>query len=277
MFLIITFWSKFKWYQYHPLLDVFCHQFVDENHMIALSASFLLKLPFSEPIPVDVCSLIAELCKLLLAPFQSSTIPSPPPNNKLACYPNLPRIRGIPAYSADQRTTHRAPEDQDACRKYSSSHPTLTPGIFTIYCPHGVCCGFEVMRSHESPKHPFEIFFTRFETPPDIIVYDNCCKLHQYILNRQPFHFKSTSFFVDRFHWRGHVGCSSGYSLDRYATRQISSINSQVNEQANAGLQRMKGQIAYMKPGNFMFHVKLFLAISNMDKRGKIDVGKLSL
>jgi hypothetical protein len=30
------------------------------------------------------------------------------------------------------------------------------------------------------------------------------------------------------------------------------SINSQVNEQANAGLQRIKGQIAYMKPENFI-------------------------
>ena len=26
-----------------------------------------------------------------------------------------------------------------------------------------------------------------------------------------------------------------------------------------------------------MFHVKLFLGITNMDKRGKIDLGKLSL
>ena len=32
-----------------------------------------------------------------------------------------------------------------------------------------------------------------------------------------------------------------------------------------------------MKPGNFMFHVKLFLGITNMDKRAKIDIGKLSL
>ena len=96
------------------------------------------------------------------------------------------------------------------------------------------------------------------------IIYDNSCKLHQYILNRQPSHFKNTPFLVDRFHWRGHVGCSSGYSLDRYATPQISSINSQVNEQANAGLQRTKGQIAYMKPDNFMFHI---LGITDMDKK----------
>ena len=33
------------------------------------------------------------------------------------------------------------------------------------------------------------------------------------------------------------------------------------------------------KPGNFMFHVKLFLGITNMDKRTKnlIGIGKLSL
>ena len=49
---------------------------------------------------------------------------------------------------------------------------------------------------------------------------------------------------------------SSGYSLDMYTTSQITSINSQVNEQANEGLQYTKGQIAYMKPENFMFHVK---------------------
>ena len=75
--------------------------------------------------------------------------------------------------------------------------------LVVVIGPHGVCCGFEVMQSHESLKHPFEIFFTRFETPLSII-YDNSCKLHQYILNRQPSHFKNTSFFVDRFHWRGH-------------------------------------------------------------------------
>ena len=47
--------------------------------------------------------------------------------------------------------------------------------------------------------------------------------------------------------------------------------------QANAGLQRIKGQIAYMKPENFMFLIKHFLSITNMDKRAKLDLGKLSL
>ena len=94
----------------------------------------------------------------------------------------------------------------------------------------------------------------------------------QHVLNCDPTHFKDTKVFVDRFHWRGHIGCSSGYSLDKYPTQDIAAINSQVNEQANASLQKIKGQIAYMKPQNFMFHVKLFLAISSMDKIAKLDL-----
>ena len=104
---------------------------------------------------VDICSLIKHLCNLLLAPFKSNVSqtfppppPPPPPDNKLVYFRNLPTVRGTPAYLADQHTASHAQEDQDACGKYSSSHPTLTSDIFTIYCPHGVCCGFEVMRSH---------------------------------------------------------------------------------------------------------------------------------
>ena len=157
---------------------------------------------------------------------------------KLSFFPKLPIVRGTPVYAADHTNSCRTPDDADSCRKYSSSHPTLSPGIFTLYCPHAVCYGFEVKRSHESPRHIFEIFLSRFEQPPiaTFIIYDNSCKLHQYILNRQPIHFQSTNFLVDRFHWRGHVGCSSGYSLNRYTSSDMASINSQVYEQANAGL-----------------------------------------
>ena len=37
----------------------------------------------------------------------------------------------------------------------------------------------------------------------------------------------------------------------------IKEINSQVNEQANAGLQQIQGQLAHMTPENFMFTLKL--------------------
>jgi hypothetical protein len=82
---------------------------------------------------------------------------------------------GTSFIKADHNNSSRTPNDADSCYKYmySSSHPTLTPGIFTLYCPHAVCYGFEVMRSHESPRRPFEIFLTHFEQPPTTIIYDN--------------------------------------------------------------------------------------------------------
>lgn len=64
---------------------------------------------------------------------------------------------------------------------------------------------------------------------------ENACKLHQYWLNRKPVFFKKTLFVFDWFHWKGHVGCSYGYCLDKY--EHLAAINSQANEQANAGLQ----------------------------------------
>ena len=63
------------------------------------------------------------------------------------------------------------------------------------------------------------------------------------------------SFYVDRFHWRGHIGCSKGYCLDMYNSVDVKAINSQVNEQANASLQRIRGQLAYMTPSNFILTV----------------------
>ena len=76
--------------------------------------------------------------------------------------------------------------------------------------------------------------------------------------------FPKIIFLVDRFHWRRHVGCSSGYNMDIYLKETLMAMNSQINEQANSGLQRIKGYFAYIKADNFKFHVKLSLACKNM-------------
>ena len=76
--------------------------------------------------------------------------------------------------------------------------------------------------------------------------------------HREPQQFKGTLFAVDCFHWRGHVGCSSDYNLDMYIT--LKGLNSQVNEQANAGLQHIKSQLAYMTFDNFVSFVLVFVS-----------------
>ena len=57
----------------------------------------------------------------------------------------------------------------------------------------------------------FETLYTRFEEPPDYLVMDNGCNLHNYILSREPVHFKSMHMYIDRLHFKGHTGCCPAY------------------------------------------------------------------
>ena len=115
--------------------------------------------------------------------------------------------------------------------------------------------------------------FTCFPQLPPVIVYDNACKLHVYCLNREPGHLQNTLFLVDHFHWRGYTGCSSGYNLDLYGEPLLKTLNSQINEQANADLQKIRGQLAYMTPANFEFHLSLFISVK---KCNIMDYGLVS-
>jgi len=48
------------------------------------------------------------------------------------------------------------------CNKTFRGHPTLTSGILTMLCPHGIILGFSVMAGHESCEFPFKVLQTRF-------------------------------------------------------------------------------------------------------------------
>ena len=50
----------------------------------------------------------------------------------LCYFPSLPRVRIRRCFEAD---TDRKTV---VCTKKSSGHPSLLPGIFTIFCPHGL-------------------------------------------------------------------------------------------------------------------------------------------
>ena len=125
----------------------------------------------------------------------------------------------------------------------------------------------------ESPRIAFEIFVQRFRRIPQMLIYDNACKLHIYALKREPSRFQNTRFLVDRLHFpRGHVGCSLGYSMDTYQTNEdIRGVNSQVNEQANSNLRRLSTSFSYKSPENVIHHTKVFLALRNYDKIGDMD------
>jgi len=47
---------------------------------------------------------------------------------------------------------------------------------------------------------------------------------------------------------------------------QFSNVNSQLSEQSNAGLKRIKDQLSYMTANNFMKHCTFYLWKKNRDK-----------
>lgn len=145
-------------------------------------------------------------------------------------------------------------------------------GIFTAFCPHGICLGFKLMLDPESPRTAFEVLHQRFAPHLSelIVIYDNACNLHQFVLNREPKRFEKTLFRIDRLHFhKGHPRCSRGYDMDAYkADTFIRELNSQCCEQANADLRRLSQQLTYMTPKNLMHHTALFLALRNQQKKG---------
>ena len=113
--------------------------------------------------------------------------------------------------------------------------------------------GFQVMCSYESPLIPFQIFTLWFPTPSWTIIFDTACKLHVYCLQREPALYKDSYLILCwPISWRGHgyIDCRKCYFVDMY--NSMKALNSQVNEQANAGLQWIWGQLAYMTPSNYI-------------------------
>ncbi len=97
-------------------------------------------------------------------------------DDDLSYFPSLPRVRRRRYYQADLNTKV---DTNSMCTKRYSKHPVLSPGVFTLFCPHGnhhkslqfilsninctgICYGFEAMKLHESPNTPFSIIYERF-------------------------------------------------------------------------------------------------------------------
>ena len=102
-----------------------------------------------------LASLLKDLIASIDAPFQQE-IPLPDcygepsrMNEALEFFPNNHLQRGAGRYAADSKKHPTV----TGCRKETSSHATLTPGLFTMFCPHGICLGFQMMESAESVIH----------------------------------------------------------------------------------------------------------------------------
>ena len=221
-----------------------------------------------------VFKLLDDLLDKIRAPFNTE-IPSDENyaapteyDNIIEYLPNLGQLRGKGSYGADKSKGG----DSVDCRKTTQTTPTLTSGLFTYFCPHGICLGFQLLDSPESPRVPFDILVRRFRKMPSLIIYDNACALHLYCLKREPKRFMNTRFMVDRMHRKNH-NCTEGYCMETYSSdAKIKALNSQTCEQANAHLRRLATSLAYMTPENAICHVKVFLAIRNRDKKHNLHI-----
>ena len=111
-------------------------------------------------IPTDTRTVLLEFIKTIAAPLTTVQLPEPAAlrfddnyqDSKLDVFPSLKQVYGLPKFKSDSlfhRENGKATEN--SCRKKTKGHPFLSPGIFTVYCPHQICYGFSVMRDHESP------------------------------------------------------------------------------------------------------------------------------
>lgn len=85
------------------------------NSLIPLIDAIIQKAsaPFSSSTPEEVCNLQSLL-------------------QELSYFPSLPKIRERGTYKSDCHSSK-----VKGCTKQSSGHPSLLPGIFTLFCPNG--------------------------------------------------------------------------------------------------------------------------------------------
>ena len=79
--------------------------------------------------------ILRRLIAVSLAPFKdpAPVITSPeisPMENPLAFFPQLKSLCARKSYAEDRSSSR-------ICTKKSSGHPSLLPGIFTLFCQHG--------------------------------------------------------------------------------------------------------------------------------------------
>ena len=102
-------------------------------------SEFLASLP-QDSLPDELVAFLSYLWSKATAPFSSGVTSVNSErgdcyNNELAFFPNLPLVRNRELYS--QAYANMKAKQERSCGKEYMGHPSLLPGIFTIYCQHG--------------------------------------------------------------------------------------------------------------------------------------------
>jgi Kyakuja-Dileera-Zisupton transposase len=176
------------------------------------------------------------------------------------CFPSFPALCKIP------ETKLLREEQDDRCTKTYKDEGTCGAGLVPFWClEHKMCLGFIVLKSAESPRQIAHAVLCRFPSA-HIIMYDNGCRLHEFILNRFPQEAKNMLFLIDSLHVTGHTACSSVYDPKNFPSL-IKNMATVLAEQKNAILDRLKGTAPHMSFRSFAALVLYAFCKLNKDQK----------
>ena len=121
----------------------------------------------------------------------------------------------------------------------------------------------------EGSKDAFHSLVKYAPYMPNEVYYDFACQLKEYTMNREPALFKDTRFWSDVFHTVNHTACGDNFKSRRIPCLGIT--NSEIAEQCNSFLRRLKSSGSHLSQPHFMFFVEFFLAVWNTSKTKSYD------
>ncbi|EJD44837.1 hypothetical protein AURDEDRAFT_64864, partial [Auricularia subglabra TFB-10046 SS5] len=121
----------------------------------------------------------------------------------------------------------------------------------------------------EGRNDVFSALYTRWETAPEVVIYDFACALGPYCMQREPKFFAGTRFLIDGFHAKGHKRCSKACFISTYKKKdpELAAVNSSAAECGNGGLLKIRRPLSYMSQRHAIVYSYTFLAMWNRERR----------
>ena len=101
------------------------------------------------------------------------------------------------------------------------------------------------------------LLYSRCVRAPKLIVYDNACNCHLFMMYREPFFYRDSRFCLDRLHENCHGSCSPTYAPDTQIN--LRNKNSQMAEQKNSTFVPKRAQFYAMGHFMFLFHLRYYI------------------
>ena len=183
------------------------------------------------------------------------------------------RLRHLPTYTINS-DCHSLNYDDVITEMCHKKFPVVsqqgTTYLFLWFDPlhYGHCYGYHMIPGSEGRKDPFSSAYIYMKEAPEEVFYDFSCQLEEYCLNREPGFWRETRFFHDVFHGFSHK-CPVVYKSKRLLP--LRSVNTEICEQFNAFIQRIKYSARSMSMTRFNFYLQFMIHQWSEKKRANFE------